>query len=337
VATAVPLTLEVHNEPLPLAAPFRIAGHVFEAMPATVVRVRDGVHAGRGEGAGVYYNDDRPDTMLATLEALRPRIEAGIDRDALRGLLPPGGARNALDCALWELESRRAGVPVWRLAGLERARPLLTTFTVGADAPDVMARNAAAFTGARALKLKLTGDPDLDAQRVRAVRARCPGPWIGVDANQGYSAASLPALLPVLLEARVSLLEQPCARGAEAELSGIERVLPFAADESILDLAELEARHHHFDVINIKLDKCGGLTEGLMMARRARELGKQVMVGNMAGTSLAMAPAFVLGQLCDVVDLDGPIFLARDRTPSVRYEDGHIVCGDEVWGPAAAA
>src|SRR5690606_225822 len=130
------------------------AGHVFEAMPATVVTLHDGVHAGRGEAAGVYYNDDRPERMLATLEALRPRIEAGIDRDALRRLLPAGGARNALDCALWELESRRAGVPVWTLAGLETVRPLLTTFTVGADTPEVMAEGAAAYVGARALKLK---------------------------------------------------------------------------------------------------------------------------------------------------------------------------------------
>ncbi|HZW18660.1 MAG TPA: enolase C-terminal domain-like protein [Luteimonas sp.] len=333
----MPIELELHNEPLPLAAPFRIAGHVFEAMPATVVTLRDGACAGRGEAAGVYYNDDHPDTMLATLEALRPRIEAGLDRETLRTLLPAGGARNALDCALWELEAQRAGVPVWKLAGLDAVRPLLTTFTVGADDPGVMADHAAAFAQARALKLKLTGDPALDAARVRAVRARCPDPWIGVDANQGHGAATLPALLPALLEARVSLLEQPCARGREDELDGIERVLPFAADESILDLAELEARHHRFDVINIKLDKCGGLTEGLLMARRARELGKQVMVGNMCGTSLAAAPAFVLGQFCDVVDLDGPIFLAADRTPSVRYEDGYIACGDEVWGAKAAA
>jgi len=336
VTVAVPVTLELHNEPLPLAAPFRIAGHVFEAMPATVVTLHDGVHAGRGEAAGVYYNDDRPERMLATLEALRPRIEAGIDRDTLRGLLPAGGARNALDCALWELESRRAGIPVWKLAGLETVRPLLTTFTVGADTPEVMAEHAAGYRGARALKLKLTGEAKLDIARVHAVRARCPAPWIGVDANQGYTAETLPQLLPALVEAGVSLLEQPCARGSEAALAGIDRVLPFAADESILDLAELEARHHHFDVINIKLDKCGGLTEGLLMARRARELGRQVMVGNMAGTSLAMAPAFVLGQLCDVVDLDGPVFLARDRTPSVRYADGHIICGEDVWGPAAA-
>jgi L-alanine-DL-glutamate epimerase-like enolase superfamily enzyme len=331
----VPIELQLHNEPLPMSAPFRIAGHVFEAMPATVVTLRDGALVGRGEAAGVYYNDDHPPAMLATLEALRPRIEAGIDREMLRQLLPAGGARNALDCALWELESQRAGVPVWQLAGLDAVRPLLTTFTVGADDPEVMADRAQAYGQARALKLKLTGQPDLDAQRVRAVRRRRPGTWIGVDANQGYDARSLPALLPVLVEAGVSLLEQPCVRGREAELDGIERVLPFAADESILDLAELEARHHRFDVINIKLDKCGGLTEGLLMARRARALGKQVMVGNMCGTSLAAAPAFVLGQFCDVVDLDGPIFLKQDRTPSVRYEDGHIWCGDEVWGPGA--
>jgi len=335
VTTTGRIELDLHNEPLPLSAPFRIAGHVFEAMPATVVTLRDGAHVGRGEAAGVYYTDDHPDGMIATLEALRPRIEKGMDRHTLRTLLPAGGARNALDCALWELESQRSGLPVWKLAGLAAVRPLLTTFTVGADDPAAMAERAAAYTQARALKLKLTGDPDLDAARVRAVRARCPEAWIGVDANQGYNAATLPRLLPVLIEAKVSLLEQPCARGREQDLDGIECALPLAADESILDLAELEARHHRFDVINIKLDKCGGLTEGLLMAQRARALGKQVMVGNMCGTSLAAAPAFVLGQFCDVVDLDGPIFLTRDRTPSVRYEDGHIFCGDEVWGPGA--
>lgn len=331
----MPVKLELHNERLPMAAPFRIAGHVFTAMPATVVMLRDGAHVGRGEAAGVYYNDDHPDAMLATLEALRPRIEAGLDRETLRTLLPAGGARNALDAALWELESQRAAVPVWKLAGLDGVRPLLTTFTVGADDPAVMAERAAAYTQARALKLKLTGEAELDIARVRAVRARCPEAWIGVDANQGYTAQVLPELLPALVEARVGLLEQPCARGREDELDGIGRPVPIAADESILDLVELEARHRHFDVINIKLDKCGGLTEGLLMARRARALGKRVMVGNMCGTSLAAAPAFVLGQLCDVVDLDGPIFLARDRSPSVRYDDGCIWCGDEVWGPAA--
>lgn len=326
------IELELRNEPLRLNAPFRISGYVFEAMPATVVILRDQQHVGRGEAAGVYYLDDRPDHMLATLEALRPRIEAGLDRATANALLPPGGARNALDCALWELEARRAGVPVWKLAGLPSVRPLLTTFTVGADAPEVMADRAAAYVGARALKLKLTGETALDIERVRAVRARCPGAWIGVDANQGHGARTLPTLLPALAEAGVSLLEQPCRRGCESELDGIERLVPFAADESILDLEELERLHARFDVINIKLDKCGGLSEGLRMAQRARELGCKVMVGNMAGSSWAAGPAFVLGQYCDVVDLDGPVLLAEDRTPAVVYRDGYIECPAEVWG-----
>src|SRR5688572_4202353 len=209
-------------------------------MPATVVTLRDGACVGRGEAAGVYYNHDHPDAMFATLEALRPRIEAGIDREALRELLPPGGARNALDCALWELEAQLRGEPVWKLAGLDSVRPLLTTFTIGADEPEAMATRAATYVdsdkGARALKLKLTGESELDGERVRAVRERCRDAWIGVDANQGYDADTLPKLLPVLVEAHVSLLEQPCARGREADLDGIERVLPIAADESILDL-----------------------------------------------------------------------------------------------------
>ncbi|MDH5823318.1 dipeptide epimerase [Luteimonas sp. RD2P54] len=332
MGNAVPLRLELRSELLQLAAPFRISGRVFRDSPALVVELHHPRGTGRGEAAGVYYNDDAPEAMRATLEALRGRIEAGLDRRALQALLPPGGARNALDCALWDLEAKLAGSPVWRLAGLDGVRPLLTTFTVGADTPEAMAERAAAYDHARAIKLKLTGEPALDGERVRAVRRRLPRVWLGVDANQGFDAASLPLLLPVLAETGVALLEQPGARGREADLDGLERVVPVAADESILDLRELEARHRHFDVINIKLDKCGGLTEGLAMARRARELGKRVMVGNMVGTSLAMAPAFVLGQHCDVVDLDGPLFLTADRRPGAVYRDGHIDCPGEVWG-----
>jgi len=332
VGFRVSTRLELHNEPLPLAAPFRISGHVFHDMPATVVTLRHGDHVGRGEAAGVYYLDDRPPLMLATLENLRDRIEAGIGREELRAVLPPGGARNALDLALWDLESACTGTPVWKLAGLEPPKALLTTFTVGADEPAAMADRAAAYTHARALKLKLTGDFALDVGRLRAVRQRCPAAWIAVDANQGYDARTLPGLVPVLAEMGVALLEQPCARGRDADMDGLARLLPIAADESILDLRELEALHARFDVINIKLDKCGGLTEGLQMARRASELGKQVMVGNMAGSSLAMAPAFVLGQLCDVVDLDGPLFLANDREPRMRYSDGHVDCPPGLWG-----
>jgi len=326
------LELVLRNELLRLSAPFRISGHVFEASPVTLASLRRGHVIGRGEAAGVYYQYDEPNDMLRTLERLRDRIEAGITRDELRELLPPGGARNALDCALWELEARLSGVPAWKLAGIDNPRPLLTTFTVGADDPGVMAERAVAYTHARAIKLKLTGEVDLDIDRLRAVRLARPDAWIGVDANQGYKPDTLSRLLPALVDARVSLLEQPCRRGQEQELEGVDRTVPIAADESILSLAELETRARYFDVVNIKLDKCGGLTEGLLMAERARELGLKVMVGNMVGTSLAMAPAFILGQHCDIVDLDGPMFLVRDRTPGVVYADGHVTCPDAVWG-----
>ena len=335
VAVPARVSLTLHNEPLPLKAPFRISGYTFDAMPATVVSLRDGELEGRGEAAGVYYLDDRPEQMLATLEALRDTIESGITRAVLLDLLPPGGARNALDCALWELDACRAGVPVWKLAGLDTSRALLTTFTLGADDPAVMATGAKAYAQARAIKLKLTGEVALDIERVRAVRAARPDVWLAVDANQGYVPDTLAELLPALFDARVSLLEQPCKRGHESDLDGIDRLVPFAADESVQGLDEVDALVGRFDVVNIKLDKCGGLTEGLMIAERARLLGLKVMVGNMAGTSLAMAPSFVLGQLCDVVDLDGPIFLVRDRSPGLRYENGMVFCDENVWGPEA--
>jgi L-Ala-D/L-Glu epimerase len=327
-----PLVLVAHNESLPLTTPFCISGYTFHDSPATVVTLRDNDFQGRGEAAGVYYLNDKPDGMLATIEANRDAIEAGLTRQELRRLLPPGGARNAVDCALWELESRRAATPVLQLAGIERPRPLLTTFTVSANAPDAMADGAKNFSQARAIKLKLTGEVELDIERVRAVRAARPDVWLGVDANQGYVPSTLERLLPVLTEARVSLLEQPCVRGRETELDGVDRTIPIAADESVQGLNEVEALVGRFDVVNIKLDKCGGLTEGLLMSQRARSLGMKVMVGNMIGTSLAMAPAFVLGQHCDVVDLDGPIFLQRDREPSVTYKDGLVNCDELVWG-----
>ncbi len=182
------------------------------------------------------------------------------------------------------------------------------------------------------LKLKLTGDGALDAARVRAVRAVRPDAWIGVDANQGYSRATLAGLVEVLVETRVELLEQPLARGAEPDLDGAARPLPFAADESVCTLGELGRALGRFDAVNIKLDKCGGLTEALAIARRCRALGLQVMVGNMMGSSLSMAPSLVVGQLCDIVDLDGPTFLAADRPGKVRYSAGRISAGTAEWG-----
>jgi L-Ala-D/L-Glu epimerase len=326
------MQLSIALEQVELAAPFRISGFVFERQDIVVVTLRDGPHRGRGEASGVYYLKDDSKQMVATIEAHRARIERGIDRESLQKLLPPGGARNALDCALWELDAARAGRTVWELADLRSVNPLVTTFTLGADDPAVMAEGARKYLHARSLKLKLTGELDIDIARVRAVRAARPGAWIGVDANQGYRIEALNGLIPVLVEANVSLLEQPLARGREADLQGYVSPVPIAADESALCLADVPGLAGRFDVVNIKLDKCGGLTEALAMARLAHELGLKVMVGNMVGTSLAMAPGFVVGQLCDVVDLDGPTFLKRDRVPAVTYADGKIWCGEDVWG-----
>jgi L-alanine-DL-glutamate epimerase-like enolase superfamily enzyme len=197
-----------------------------------------------------------------------------------------------------------------------------------------MAQGARRYVGAKAIKLKLLGD-GLDADRVAAVRAARGDVWLAVDANQGFTPQTLEALTPALVEADVKLVEQPFPIGDEALLDGYAGPIEIAADESVQSLADVEGLVGRFQVVNIKLDKCGGLTEGLAMARAARRLGLKVMVGNMTGTSLAMGPAFVLGQLCDIVDLDGPMFLSRDRTPGVRYEAGYIHCDEAVWGGAA--
>ncbi|TGX54004.1 dipeptide epimerase [Sphingomonas gei] len=326
------LSLDVAVERLPFAKPFHISGHVFSESAVVVVTLSDGLHTGRGEASGVYYLGDDEAAMTAALETIRDGLSQGMSRADLQQALPAGGARNAADCALWELDAKRAGVPVWKLAGLPEPKPLLTTFTLGADDPAVMAEAALALPDARALKLKLTGDLDLDIARVRAVRAARGDCWIGVDANQGFQINELEALVAVLVEARVALLEQPLARGREADLDGFDSPIPIAADESALGLADVDGLVGRFDTVNIKLDKCGGLTEAVAIARRARLLGLDVMVGNMVGSSLAMAPAYLLGQLCDVVDLDGPTFLAADRQPGIRYEDGYIHCPEIVWG-----
>ena len=326
------LTLDLRVERFPYHQPFRISGHVFTETALLVATLSDGMHAGRGEGAGVYYLGDDIDHMLAEATRVQGAIEDGATREELQHLLPPGGARNALDCAFWDLEAKQAGRPVWELAGLEQPKALRSTLTLGADSPENMAKAALAIDPEAPIKVKLTGDLADDIARVVAIRTARPDAWIGVDANQGYDADTLPELLPVLVSARVAQLEQPLKRGCEADLDGLKRPLPFAADESALSLADTAALVGRFDIVNIKLDKCGGLTEGLAIARQAKKLGLDVMVGNMMGSSLSMAPSWLVGQLCDIVDLDGPTFLARDREPGVEYRGGMIHCPAEIWG-----
>ena len=331
------LELEVAVETLRLAQPFRISGYVFTSSDVVVVTLRDGELQGRGEGGGVYYLGDDVPHMLGAIGAARSAIESGPTREELRSIMPPGGGRNAVDCALWELEAARAGVPVWKLVGQSNPQPLRTTFTLGADDPEAMADGARGYADARSIKVKLTGELDLDIARVKAVRAARPDVWLGVDGNQGFVLGQLDALVAALEKLDVALLEQPLARGRELDLNGYRSAVPIAGDESLLTLDDVAGAVGRFDVVNIKLDKCGGLTEGLLMAAEARRLGLGVMVGNMVGSSLAMAPAFVLGQGCDIVDLDGPTFLAEDRIPSVVYQAGTITAGPEVWGSGRVA
>jgi L-alanine-DL-glutamate epimerase-like enolase superfamily enzyme len=326
------LKLRISVEKFPLKQPFRITGYTMvDTEVLTVELERDG-HIGRGEASGVYYREfDDVRSNVRQIEAVRRRIEVGVNRQLLQSLLPIGGARNALDCALWDLDAKRSGRAAWQIAGLAQPQPLLTTFTVGANPPDKMATDARAYLQAKAIKLKLTGEP-IDADRVREVRRARPDVWLGVDGNQGFTPDSLDDLLPALVETGVRLIEQPFKVGQETLLDGLRSPIPIAADESVLGLSGMQALVGRFNAVNIKLDKCGGLTEALAMACEARRLGLDVMVGNMVGTSLAMAPAFLVGQLCKVVDLDGPALLSQDRSTAVRYEGGAICCPDELWG-----
>jgi len=326
-----PLTLRMELEQWPLVAPFRIAGHDFEVLQVLHLRLAAGRYVGHAEAAGVYYKNDKPESIKESIEKLRTTIETGLSCDSVQRLLPPGGARNAIDCALWDLCAKLSGVPAWQLAGLERPRPLLTTFGCGADTPEKMAACAVAYRWARAIKLKLTGEPS-DPDRVRAVREALPDVWLGVDANQGFTRPFLERLMPVLIEMRVSLIEQPFPVGHEALLDGLRSPIQIAADESVQGLADIDALAGRFNVVNIKLDKCGGLTEALAMARASRDLGLDLMVGNMIGTSLAMAPASLVGQLCAIVDLDGPVFLTADRPTPMQYSNGFLTSPEALWG-----
>jgi L-Ala-D/L-Glu epimerase len=325
------LTLGIEVEQWPLKAPFRIAGHTMVEINVVVVTLGRQGCIGRAEAAGVYYLGDDVPSIVKQIEVVRESIESGIDHESLLLVLRAGGARNAVDCALWDLEAKLCGRPVWELAGLGKPRPLLTTFTCGADEPERMAAMARSYANARAIKLKLTGEP-IDADRICAVRESLPHVWLGIDANQAFTRAFLERLMPLLVQMRVQLIEQPFRIGQESLLDGFQSPIPLAADESVQDSSDIRSLVGRFNVVNIKLDKCGGLTEAIAMARASREFGLDAMVGNMSGTSLGMAPAILVGQLCQVVDLDGPIFLKADRATKIQYSDGFIECPERLWG-----
>jgi L-alanine-DL-glutamate epimerase-like enolase superfamily enzyme len=331
------LALDVRTERWPLKEPFRIAGHAFTQAEVIHVALRSDGVTGEGEASGVFYRNETPAGLVAQIEGVRLAIEAGIDRAALRELLPVGGARNAIDCALWDLESKQSGRSAWEIAGMLAADTIATTFTIGADTPARMAAVARGYGTAPRLKVKLTGEDDAD--RLKAIRDARPDAWIAVDANQALTRKSLEAQLPLLQSLDIALIEQPLPAGRDADLDGLRSPIPLAADESVQGLDDIAAAKGRFDVVNIKLDKCGGLTEALLMVETIRAAGMRPMVGCMAGTSLAMIPGALVGQRCGIVDMDGAMFLARDRTPSVAYRDGTIAPPRVGWGwpPAGVA
>jgi L-alanine-DL-glutamate epimerase-like enolase superfamily enzyme len=324
--------LSVRAEQWPLKEPFIISRLVQEQGDVVVVEIECGGAIGRGECERSDWYDPKRRPVIEEIEALRPAIEAGLARTDLMSLLPSGPARNAIDCALWDLEAKLRGEPVWALAGLEQPlEPVTTVFTISLDSPEKMAAAARANRDRPILKLKL-GRPG-DPERVAAVREAAPNARLSVDANTGWSKEQLRGYLPELEKYGVELVEQPFPPGQDEALADVEHLIPIAADESCLDRGSLPGLAGRYDIVNIKLDKTGGLTEALALAREAKACGFGVMVGCNIGTSLAMAPAMLVAQLASFVDLDGPLLLARDREPGLRYEDSLIhPPSPELWG-----
>lgn len=318
----MPVQMTVTRENFPIAGTFTISrGSKTEAKVVTV-RLTDGVHMGQGECVPYARYGETVEGVVEVLNELVPEVARGLDRLGLQNRLKPGAARNALDCAFWDLEAKRAGLPVWQLAKLPEPRPLSVTYTLSLGTPEGMRAAAEKEAHRPLLKVKLGGADDIE--RIRAVRAGAPNAAIIVDANEGWSPEQYKALAPVFLDLGVKLVEQPFPADDDEALLGLDRVLPVCADESCHDTASLASLKGKYDAVNIKLDKTGGLTEALAMRDAAVEAGFEIMVGCMVGTSLAMAPAFLIGQGAAFVDLDGPLLLARDREPSIAY-DGAVM------------
>ncbi len=318
-------------ESWPIAGRFRISRGTKTEARVVVAEVRDGEALGRGECVPYARYDETIEGVQAALEALHAEVEAGLDRVALDELLPAGAARNALDCALWDLEAKQSGRRVWELAQLPQPVPQLTAYTIGLDTPQAMAEATRAVSDRPLLKLKLGGDTDLD--RVAAIRAAAPSARLIVDANEAWSLEQLRELAPRLAELGIELIEQPLPAVEHAALDAFSSPVPLCADESCHDTGSLDGLPRGYRFVNVKLDKTGGLTEALRLVASARRAGLGIFVGCMVGTSLGMAPAALLATYATYVDLDGPLLLARDREPAIRYEGSLMYPPQrELWG-----
>jgi len=309
--------LSVFTDRWELNAPFVISRGVHHHIDTITVRLSAGGTCGRGEALGVEYLGETAESMQAQLEAIRDKVESGADQHAIQELLPPGGARNALDCAMWDLRSKQSGRRVHEMLGTP-FEPVTTVYTLSLDEPDHMAREAAAHARFPALKLKLGRDRPVD--RLAAVRAARPDACLVVDANCDWSVDLLDSLADDLVALGVEMVEQPLPTGADAGLEGLDYPVTLCADESCQSLADLPQAAQRYRMVNIKLDKCGGLSEAMEMVHWCRERGVGLMIGNMLGSSLAMAPAFLVAQYCRYVDLDGPLWQKTDRGTPFEYE-----------------
>ena len=323
--------LVISVERFPIRGNFVISRGVKTEAAVVVAAIEDGAWRGRGEGVPYARFGETVDSVLAQMGLIRSAIEAGADRGLLQTILPPGAARNAIDCALWDLAAKRSGVPAHVLAGVAPPLPVTTAFTISVGTPDEMARAAALARERPLLKIKLAGEGD--AARLTAVRAAAPDATLIVDANEAWAESGLERNLEACAKADVVLVEQPLPAGKDSALAKIEHIVPTCADESIHDCSGLEALRERYDAINIKLDKTGGLTEALALMTQAEGLGFGLMIGCMVASSLAMAPALLLTAHARFVDLDGPLLLARDRPDGLTYE-GSIVHPPprELWG-----
>jgi L-Ala-D/L-Glu epimerase len=329
--TAFGPRLAVRVERWPIRGGFTISRGSKHEAHVVVASVSDGSHIGRGECVPYARYGESVEGVAAAIEACAGLVANDLSRAELAALLPAGAARNALDCALWDLEAKRSGRSAAALAGISPLHPVPTAFTLSLGAPETMAAKAREARAHPLLKLKLGGEGD--EERLAAVREAVPQARLIADANEAWRPEALERLMVSAASAGVELIEQPLPAGSDDLLERIERSIPVCADESVHDRASLETLCQRYDAVNIKLDKTGGLTEALLVAARARALGLKIMVGSMVATSLAMAPALLLAQDADWVDLDGPLLLARDRVPGLTYETGLVFPPPpELWG-----
>jgi L-alanine-DL-glutamate epimerase-like enolase superfamily enzyme len=326
-----PQRLHVTRRSWPLAQPFAISRGSKTTADVVVAELHDGDSQGRGECVPYPHYGESVDSVFEALEKMKGAVFSGLNRETLQQAMPPGAARNALDAAFWDIEAKRADCSVAELAGLGPLRPVVTAYTLSLDTPERMGAAAAAQRARPLLKLKLTGDGDLE--RVRAVRDSAPASRLIVDANEGWTARHFEELAPRLAEFGVELIEQPLPADDDDALAELPHPIPVCADESCHTAADLDRLAGKYDAVNIKLDKTGGLTEALELAKAARERGFAIMVGCMIGTSLAMAPAMLVAQQASVVDLDAPLLLAADRNPGLRYDGSLVYPADpKLWG-----